>query len=156
MFENEYIMTRKYTKEYVYHILCQKIILVGMTIFLFGLLLFFFLQGSIRYVMFTASFVAVACAVLGPIVMVRQLEETSKRLNNGKIEKTQICFGHNIVMNEGKVHLEFAYKQIRSVVQTKHFIVLKLSNDAAIVVFKDGFIKGSQDEFLPFIRDKIG
>lgn len=90
-----------------------------------------------------------------PILAVKQLEETEKRLNNGIIEKTNVKFSDNIVMNEGKVHLEFEYNQITKILHTKNFIVLKTSGQSAILVLKDGFLKGTESEFLKFIGEKI-
>ena len=77
-----------------------------------------------------------------------------KRLNNGTIEKTNVKFLNNIVMNEGKVHLEFEYGQITQIVYTKNFIVLKTSEQSAILVLKNGFLKGNETEFLKFIKEK--
>lgn len=58
-------------------------------------------------------------------------------------------------MDEGKVHLEFEYNQITKIVETKSFIVLRLSENSAILVLKDGFVKGTQEEFSKFINEKI-
>ena len=58
-------------------------------------------------------------------------------------------------INEGKVHLEFEYNQITKILQTKNFIVLKTSEQSAILVLKDGFLKGTENEFLKFIEEKI-
>ena len=58
-------------------------------------------------------------------------------------------------MDEGKVHLEFEYSQIKQIVETNHFIVLKLGDNSAILVFKNGFTKGNKEEFIKFIKNKI-
>ena len=62
---------------------------------------------------------------------------------------------YNIVMNEGKVHLEFEYSQIIKILQTKNFIVLKTSEQSAILVLKDGFLKGTESDFIKFIENKL-
>ena len=87
--------------------------------------------------------------------MVNQIIETGKRLNSGKIEKTNVIFLNNIVMKEGKVHLEFGYNQIKKIVEIKNFIVLMITDESRVLVFKDGFLKGNKDDFLLFINSKI-
>ena len=154
IFENEYTMETKYFKEYVYNVLCKKTIITGFIIALIGILFFFFTNSQNSYIVLTAAIIAGIASLFTPIITTKQLEDAEKRLNNGKIENTNIKFSNNIVMNEGKVHLEFEYSQITKIVDTKNFIVLKTSEQSAILVFKNGFLKGSETEFLKFIKEK--
>lgn len=154
LFENEYTMETKYFKEYVYNVLCKKMSISGFTVALLGLLFFCFVSSQNSNIILTAAIIALISSILAPIILVKELESAEKRLNNGTIEKTNIKFSNNIVMNEGKVHLEFEYSQITKIVHTKNFIVLKTSEQSAILVFKNGFIKGNESEFLKFIKNK--
>lgn len=154
LFENEYKMETKYFKEYVYNVLCKKTIIAGFIISLIGILFFFLTSSQNSYIILTAAIIAFISAILTPIITTKQLEEVEKRLNNGTIEKTNVKFLNNIVMNEGKVHLEFEYGQITQIVYTKNFIVLKTSNQSAILVLKNGFLIGNETEFLKFIKEK--
>ena len=155
LFENEYKMETKLYKEYVYNVLCKKTIIIGLIIMILGIFMFFVMDQDKSYVMLTAGIIAGVASIMTPILTVKQLEETEKRLNNGILEKTNVKFSDNIVMNEGKVHLEFEYNQITNILQTKNFIVLKTSEQSAILVLKDGFLKGTEIEFLKFIEEKI-
>lgn len=155
LFENEYKMENKLYKEYVYNVLCKKTIIIGSIIMILGIFMFFVMEQDKAYVMLTAGIIAGVASIMTPILVVKQLEKTEKRLNNGIIEKTNVKFSDNIVMNEGKVHLEFEYNQITKILQTKNFIVLKTSEQSAILVLKDGFLKGTENEFLKFIEEKI-
>ena len=155
LFENEYKMETKLYKEYVYNVLCKKTIIIGLIIMILGIFMFFVMDKDKSYVMLTAGIIAGVASIMTPILTVKQLEETEKRLNNGIIEKTNVKFSDNIVMNEGKVHLEFEYNQITKILQTKIFIVLKTSEQSAILVLKYGFLKGTESEFLKFIEEKI-
>ena len=155
LFENEYIMETKYFKEYVYNILCKKMIITGYIVALIGILFFLFTSSQNSYIVLTAASIAFIATILTPIITVKQLEESEKKLNNGNIEKTNIKFSNNIIMNEGKVHLEFEYSQILQIAHTKNFIVLKISKQSAILVFKNGFLKGNEKEFLDFIEKQI-
>lgn len=154
-FENEYTMETQYFKEYVYNVLCKKAIYSGAIIGVIGILFFSLVHSEFSYITLTAAIIALLSAIFTPIVTTKELEKAEKRLNNGKIEKTKIKFSNNIVMDEGKVHLEIEYNQITKVVQTKNFIVLKTSEQSAVLVLKNGFVKGNEKEFIKFIEEKI-
>lgn len=47
------------------------------------------------------------------------------------------------------------YNQIIKIVETSNFIVLKLGDSSAILVHKKGFTKGTLEEFISFINDKV-
>ena len=149
MFRNEYTMNRNFFKEYVFNILCKDIIIVGIILTVVSMIIYFML--NVTYAMFSFLFI-VFFMLFCPFIMINNLEENSKRLNNGRIEKTSVDFNDNIIMNEGKVHLEFEYSQIKKIKQTKNFYVLMLSSKSAILVFKDGFTSGNKEEFLRFIE----
>ena len=154
MFENEYTMDTKYFKEYVYNVLCKKTIRSGVIIGVIGILFFAFVHSKVAYITLTAGVIAFLSAIFTPVVSAKELEKSAKRLNNGNIEKTRVKFLDNIVMDEGKVHLEVEYSQITEIVQTKNFIVLKTSEQSAVLVLKNGFIKGNENVFMKFIEEK--
>ena len=156
LFENEYKMERKLYIEYVYKVLCKKTIIFGLAVAFFGAWLFILMNNkSTAYVMLATSLISIIFAIITPLITIKQLEETEKRLNNGNIEKTNIKFLNNIVMNEGKVHLEFEYHQIIKIVETKNFIVLKISEQSAILVLKEGFLIGNKYDFINFIKEQM-
>ena len=154
IFENEYKMDRELFNEYVYNVLCKKMIVSGLIISLIGILFFCLVTSKISYVILTAVIITIISIIIGPIILSKELEENSKRLNNGNIEKTNIKFSNNIIMNEGNVHLEFEYSQINKILQTKNFIVLKIGKQSSILVLKNGFLKGTEKEFIKFIKEK--
>ena len=151
MYKNEYILNTKLITEYVLDILCKDIIIVGAMLSICAFIMF--LLAS--YIGLIVCCITLLFMAFCPIIMIKGLQDNSKRLNNGTIEKTVVDFNENIIMNEGRVHLEFEYSQIKKIKQTKNFIVLMISNHSAILVFKDGFIKGTKEEFLKFINEKI-
>jgi len=154
-FINEYKLNRKLIKEYVYNVLCKNIIITGYALTIISLILFF-VNKETNLVMLTIFFISLITTTLTPILTSNQIEENSKKLNNGKIEKTIIKFSNNIVMDEGKAHIEFDYKQIKKITETKNFLVLSLSKQSAILVLKQGFTKNDNQNFLKFIKQKIG
>ena len=152
MFKNEYTMNRKLIVEYVFKIFGTKTIIRGIFVFILGLLMYLIEGDSLGYVMLTCAIICLFTAIISPIIMIYNIENISKRINNGKIEKTSVEFDNNIKMNEGKVHLEFEYSQVSKIVQTSNFIVLKLGKQSAILVYKNGFTEGSENEFMKFIE----
>ena len=153
MFKNEYTMDDKLITEYVFDILCKNIIIVGALLALFSFIIF--LLDTTSYIGLAVCLFSLFFMAFCPIIMIKNIKDSSKRLNNGKIEKTEVEFSNNIILNEGKVRLEFEYSQIKKIKQTKNFIVLMISNNSAILVLKDGFINGNKDDFLSFIRNKF-
>lgn len=152
MFENEYLVNKKIIKEYVLNILIKKLVITEILLIICSIILYL-LEGSM--IMLSISLVGLITLILFPIITVNDLMENSKRLNNGKIEKTIITFKDNIVMNEGKVHLEFEYQQIEKVIETKNIYALMISKQNAIIVLKDSFTKGKESDFVTFINNKI-
>lgn len=154
-FENEYTMDKILIKEYVYNVLCKKMIISGLIIASIGILFFCLIHNQYAYIFLTISIIVFLFTIMLPRVTIKEFEKGGKRLNNGKIEKTNIKFSNNIIMNEGKVHLEFEYDQINKILETKNFIVLKIDEQSSILVFKNGFLKGNEKDFIKFIEEKI-
>ena len=150
-FENEYTMNKELIKEYVHNVLSKNTIIMGMLLTLLGIILLFVHIETIYPILVIIFGITL---MLFPMIMTSELEKASKRLNNGTIEKTNVKFGENIVMDEGKAHLEFEYSQITKILQTKSFIVLQTSKQSAILVLKNGFTKGEEKEFMEFIEEK--
>lgn len=154
MFKNEYLMNRKLVVEYVFKIFGTKMI-IGAIISLTLFLMYLTNKDITGYVFLTCSFVSLLSIVVLPAIMVYNIENVSKKMHGGKEKKTLVEFGNNIIMNEGKVHLEFEYSQILNITQTKNFIILNLGENRAVLVYKNGFTKGNEKEFIKFIEEKI-
>ena len=151
---NEYTMNKKYINEYVFLVLCKPLLISGILIGLFGILFFLIVGSDASKLCLFGGLMALTAGVIAPFSTSKEIFENSKRLNSGRIKKTKVVFKENIVMDEGKAHLEFDYQQINKIVKTKNFIVLKLAKNSAILVFKDGFVKGNQNSFINFIESK--
>ena len=85
LFENEYTMETKYFKEYVYNVLCKKIICSGVIIGVIGILFFTMVHSKVAYITLTAGFIAFLSAILIPIVSAKELEKSAKSIE----EKTK-------------------------------------------------------------------
>ena len=157
MFENEYTMSKKLIREYVNRAFGIKTSIIGITfaiIALFNVLLSE--NKETRFIMITLGVLMLAYPFIVNVIMVRNLEKASKLLNDGKREKTQVIFNDdNIVLNEGKVHYEFSYNGMKKVMQSKNFIIIKTNAGGAVLVHKEGFVKGDREAFLEFINKKV-
>lgn len=155
MFENHYLMNEKLYLEYVSKALYKKIIRLGVVLFILGVVLYYFnYSNDLRYSMLALIFVGLYTIVFVPVLYAKKLVEYSKKLNNGKIETTIVKFNEKIEMDEGLCHLEFDYSQIHDIMETKNFIVLRLTEYSSILVFKDGFINSNKEDFMKFIKEK--
>lgn len=154
-FENEYTLDTNLIKEYVYNVLCKNHIIISLIIAIIGIIILALSNISKPYIILIITTISICYSIIIPILTTKQLEKIEKNYNDGKIEKTNIKFQKKIIMNEGKIHLEFDYKQIKKVVNTKNIIILKINNKSAILVLKNGFVKGNKKDFIEFIENKI-
>lgn len=155
MFENEYLMDKRLLKEYVYNSIGKKYIINGFFVFITGLIMYLLIEINVRYVVLTCSLIGLYFAIFFPGILINSFEKTGRQLNNGKIEKTNIKFNTNILMKEGNVQMQYEYSQIKKISETKNFFVLSLGNESAILVHKEGFIKGNKENFLEYMYKKI-
>lgn len=157
MFENEYTMSKKLTMEYIWRTFGIKALAIGLPLSAIAFLEAFLFYGKeARFILVAIGISMLLYPFVVSIIMFRSLEKMSKLLNDGKLEKTQVIFDDNIiVLNEGKVHLELNYDQMDKVIQSKNFIIVKTKAKSAVLVYKQGFVKGDKDAFLEFISKKI-
>lgn len=155
MFKNEYTFDRKLIWEYVLKTVGIRMIVIGVLLFFAGIIMYPWYIGVMKRVVLLCSAYGLLYAIFMPMVVVRNVEASGKRLNNGKQEKTEVLFGDNIIMNEGRVHFEFEYEQIKKIRETKNLIMLGLGKSSAILVYKSGFTEGTKEDFMKFIQEKI-
>lgn len=157
MFINEYTMNKQLYKEYVYQYLRKNIIIVNLILSLGLFVESFFVYEDLyaRCICLGAGVIIILATLVDPIIVVNNFIKNSKVLGSNKIQKTSVKFDENIVIDEGKIHLEFEYSQIKKISETKNFIILKLAKTSSILVYKNGFVEGTEKEFIEFISGKI-
>ncbi len=157
MFINEYTMNKQLYKEYVYQYLRKNIIIVNLILSLVLFVESFFVYEDLyaRCICLGVGVMVIVLTLIDQIIVVNNFMRNSKVLGNNKIQKTSVKFDENIVMDEGKSHLEFEYSQIKKISETKNFIILKLAKTSSILVYKNGFAEGTEKEFIEFINGKI-
>lgn len=156
MFENQYELNKTIIKEYVYKILCKKIIFIGYLIFVLGLLIGLLIKvNNLKIAVLGISFIALFSAIFIPFKAIRDIETNTKNLHQGNFELTIIKFDDVITFDEGDTHLEFQYHDLQSLIETDNLIAIKLSFFSYIVLNKQGFVVGDLSDFLIFINMKL-
>lgn len=78
----------------------------------------------------------------------------TKKQNDNMLPETVVTFGDAIEMHEGMVHLTIEYRKIQKIVRLKHSYVLMNGKRSGILLYEDGFTKGTFEEFKKFLREK--
>ncbi len=147
LYENVYTMTGGMVKDYVLRILCRHIIMFGSVLIAVGVGMMIYV-GGFQPLFFSVMVTGICCAVVLPMVILTQY----KKALMGS-EKTRIRFrDRNIVLENAMGHMNVTYDQIERIRKTKYFYVLDTKTKAAILVYKDGFVKGNPETFYDFIR----
>jgi len=156
MFKNKYTMNKELYREYCVSIFMKKILFVGVLMVVIAMLSVITSSGVYRGINICAATVlAVLCVTIFTYLPTRLMDE-SMRIGGGKINETQVVFDKNIVMDEGKIHMEFEYAQVLKIFESKNFLALNIGKGSNILVKKDGFTEGTLEDFRSFIKDKTG
>lgn len=155
-FENRFYETDKMIKEYVYSVLCRKLILWNVILILASVVL-----GIFSYINFTefslaaATFafcVGVAEIFAVPILTFKSIKNSNERIHNGKTFETIVRFNDNIEMVEGKFSIAIDFSQIIKVYELKYSFVLMFGKKNAIILSPEGFKDITYEEFKTYIN----
>lgn len=159
-FENRYKTTELMLREYVHKVACRNIELMSLGVAVLGIVGLIVAVANhdniLLAVVGVCLVIAVFTGMLTPQLMLKELRETSARLNNGKKCETVVRFGDHITMEEGTTSMRFEYSQIRKIYNLKQSYVLMLGKQNGIMLSKVGFTKGTFADFKVFIKQKTG
>lgn len=158
-FENRYYADQKVLKEYTKHVFCKMTRIMGIILMIvslcgFGLSLFagFKVSESLLFIFCFFGGLLIYCYYF---LVVKEMKKQSDNLHGGTLPETIIKFGNKIEMTEGKVHMEFEYSQIMKVHKLPNLYALMIGRNQAILTAKEGFVKGTKEEFEEFIAKEI-
>ena len=147
LYENVYTMNDGMVKDYVLRILCRHIIMFGSVLIAVGVGMMIYV-GGFQPLFFSVMVCGICCAIVLPMIILTQYK---KALMGA--EKNRIRFrDRNIVLENAMGHMNVTYDQIERIRKTRYFYVLDTKTKAAILVYKDGFVKGNPETFYDFIR----
>jgi len=70
---------------------------------------------------------------------------------------TEVIMDERSISNnnvQAKVNVSYEYKMLSELIETEHLYILMLKSKHAIIVDKEGFVKGNIDQFPAFVRNK--
>lgn len=158
-FENRYYADYTVIREYTKHVFCKTTRIMGMILMIvsmcgFGLSLFAGYTVS-ESVLFICCFLGGLMIYCYYFLVLRAMTKQSDNLHGGTLPEMIIKFGDTIEMDEGKTHMEFEYGQIIKMHKLPNLYVLVIGRSQSIIAAKDGFVKGTSQEFEKFIEEKI-
>lgn len=157
-YENRYYSNQAMISEYVHKVLCKRIYQMGAILVPIALLMTVITMKNQDYIMTAVFgvclFIIVFTVLVSPILTVRQLKETDKRLHNGKNPEAVVQFGDNISISQGTFTLSINYSQVIKTYQLKHSFVLMFAKGSGIMIDPAGFTKGDFHGFKEFIQLK--
>lgn len=167
IFENRYLRTKEVHKEIHSHyffkrpLVIVEYILLALVMILCILSLPFpdvFPLRSVAIFWLPISVLAVAAMIIQYVKTVNISQKRDLEINDGKPVEVRMILTNDVIETclvspETKYH--FSYHSIRKIMTTRNYYVLLTEAKHSIVFKKDGFVKGSPDEFLPFVRTKV-
>ena len=157
-YTNQYTVTKKMVQDYVLKALFREKFKMGICIgILASLLMYVSMQKQDTFSMGmygTCIFIILFVLILGPIMTVKQLWNYHNQMHSKNSVMTTVTFQEQIQMDEGSIHLEFPYAQIRKCYFTKDLWVLMIQKNSGIMLDPKGFDGMEKEEFMCFLKEK--
>ncbi len=166
MFENEYICTKKYYKEYYIYSYLKKPIIIILNILLsinFITNLFFIIFPQLSNIdINTAQLYIVNVLVILCIEIYIYIKNVNlaynkdlERNNGNDIEIKLVINEDDIkISNSLEKDINIGFKNIQKVIKTKNYFILLSKAKLGIALKKDSFIKGTVNEFEKLLKQK--
>lgn len=158
-YENRYLANDKMLSEYVRKVLYKNL---RTTAFIFsafaGIMLLYTSHRNsdvLSAILVMSLLLMLSVAILSPILAIRQIKESSKRITNGQTYETVVKFGDNISMTEGTFSLTIEYSQVLKIHNLQYSYVLMFGKHNAIIICPKHFTVGTFEDFKIFIEQKV-
>lgn len=159
LFENVYVRDEKVLKEYLGWMLMRRPIdyflyIVAGVYFVESVVMWFWLEYFNPFIWILLAVVA-ALKVIGWHRSVKLTLQRDLELNGGEPVQLEIAVTEDAIRAQTRQDApEILFSSIKKVTQTKNLIILISKARLAFVLTRDGFTRGTADEFLKFLRDK--
>ena len=79
----------------------------------------------------------------------------ANKFHDGIIPQTQVLFGEEeLIAQSGDSKLKIPYNKLNKIKVSKNLMILTVKKYSHVTICKDGFTKGTYEEFLAFLRAK--
>ncbi|MCW5715298.1 MAG: YcxB family protein [Bauldia sp.] len=158
-FENRYVSSSQILIEYIYKVVLGRIQLI-LSLFIAAIII-----AVIIVVLYsdrtTPVGLIVWCVLIvvwmwigAPLLCLWRMKSQARRMHNWKQPESVLYFGERIAIEEGTITMKFEYSQITRTHDLRRSYVLMIGK-IGIILSKEGFAKGSLDDFRRFISEKI-
>ena len=157
LFENRFYTNKEIYKEFVNKVLCRKIYIIGLIIFVLALIMCIISikENTVVATMEgVAAFIALFVVILSPKMTLSKYLELDSKLHNGEHPETIVTFWDKITLKEGKQIISIDYFQITNYYRLETCSVLMFSSQNGIIFVEDKFTKGKKEDFEKFIFEK--
>lgn len=158
LFENQYPADKRFFKETIFYSHFRKSFSIYLMLFMAALLapnLFFAIRSNWQGIASVISvIIGIAFFIIYFIAYPVRVARAVKSIQNGDT--------YNISVTENKIiynaprysEIEISFAKIKKTAKSKHYIILVSEMDDLYALKKDGFTKGSYDEFTKFLKSK--
>lgn len=166
LFENQYKCTKKYFQEFYSYFYFKKPIIIVINLLLFFGFILGILSLTFSHIFFTENLVGgyIFLPIFVWIFKIIQYKRGVKtrynqdlERNNGEPFETKIIVtddGIDVGYLNSKEMTHIGYSKIKKIVKTKKYYILMTEAKLCCVFKKDGFIKGTIEDFLLFLSSK--
>ena len=155
-FENRYFNTEEMLREYVNVVLCRKIKIFGILIFIVGIIMMTYSLSDKNYIISSfigiSAVISIIISILTPSLTIKEIKENKNGINGFSKDETVVQFGDKIKFNEGAFSITIEYCQIKNIYDLKYTYILMLDKNNEIILSPTGFTKGTFEEFKDFIN----
>lgn len=159
-FESRYYLQPGMTKEYAKHVFCRTTRILGGVIMLISAAALivsmtwagYSLSESTLFILcFVGGFLIYNYYFLISIVIERQAKSSGQKQQ----PECAIYFGSNVRMEEGKKKMTVDYQKIHKFYNLPTIYVLEIGKNQALLVPKNSFVIGREEEFESFVKEKM-
>jgi len=159
LFENRYMMNKNRFIEWAKHPIKKNILaiiwFVIMIFTIFMSILSIMNKDIIFFIfyMLMSVFCIYRCFFRTKFLLSKQFKVIAINHGNDEWERV-IQFGDSIILIDGNTKTEYQWSQVRELINDRDYLILVLGKGIGIRLAKNGFIKGTADAFLDFIKNE--
>ncbi|MBE5766647.1 MAG: YcxB family protein [Clostridiales bacterium] len=155
-FENRYVGTLPILLEYIRKVVLRSLLRgsgAG-TLLALGMAICFIVIGDFSNAGIAGIFALCFALVylLSPLVPMYRILRASQDAYGDEEVETLVTFADRIYIAEGEESASLDYSQVTNVRTLSEFYALEIDGKGALIVARNGFTTGKEEDFLPFLQ----